>query len=256
MRRRNGFSLVELLVVIGIIAVLIAVLLPALAKAREAARRTDCASRLHQLSAACTMYLNEQKRFPPAVFMSAYDGLVPNTITPTLIDQLGAVMGWQNVTTSMLVSDLPAILVCPFRSQVEQFLQCDTSLGNPYWLTGYVYCAGLDQTPNPIGVVLQSDHVADIRGTNRGVIWADEIQFVNAPGSPGYAYFHLSTGVRFNPAFQDVQDTGPLRGQHRAWSDGSVEWVDKGYIDLNSDDADTSAGYKLLVPGVGVYYYF
>jgi prepilin-type N-terminal cleavage/methylation domain-containing protein len=57
----NGFTLVELLVVIGIISVLIAMLLPALNKAREAAQKISCASQLRQLVLGMTMYANDNK---------------------------------------------------------------------------------------------------------------------------------------------------------------------------------------------------
>jgi prepilin-type N-terminal cleavage/methylation domain-containing protein/prepilin-type processing-associated H-X9-DG protein len=66
-RRRTGFTLVELLVVIGIIALLISILLPALNRAREAARTVQCLSNVRQLGMAAMLHAHERGGYvPPA----------------------------------------------------------------------------------------------------------------------------------------------------------------------------------------------
>jgi prepilin-type N-terminal cleavage/methylation domain-containing protein len=72
--RRHGFTLVELLVVIGIIALLVAILLPTLQKAREAAKLTACMSNVRQFGIAIQMYANDYHGVWPRYYAPAPGG--------------------------------------------------------------------------------------------------------------------------------------------------------------------------------------
>ena len=67
MSRRRAFTLIELLIVVGIIAVLIALLLPAIQAAREQARRAQCINNLLQLGIAMGNYASTHSVLPPGV---------------------------------------------------------------------------------------------------------------------------------------------------------------------------------------------
>jgi prepilin-type N-terminal cleavage/methylation domain-containing protein len=76
-RHRGAFTLIELLVVMAIIALLIALLLPAVQRAREAARRAQCLSNLHNLVLAMHNYESSHRVFPPGLIAPSCEPALP-----------------------------------------------------------------------------------------------------------------------------------------------------------------------------------
>jgi type II secretory pathway pseudopilin PulG len=111
-RSRRGFTVVELLGVVGVIAILVAILLPALNKAREQALRVACGSQLHQFHIALVMYANDNHGWLPIVCYNPGGG------TCNDVQEYPLVVGG-NSYTSNLVEVFPKylsskrIFLCP-----------------------------------------------------------------------------------------------------------------------------------------------
>lgn len=81
MRRRDGFTLVELLVVISVIGILMSILLPVFASVRESARRTKCSHNLMEIGNALSLYAEDYRGWYPPI--EADKAGLKDSVTPT-----------------------------------------------------------------------------------------------------------------------------------------------------------------------------
>lgn len=187
-RRRKAFTLVELLVVVGIIAVLIAILLPSLNRARTLARRTACASNLRQIGIAIYSYAAQNRGsipYGPDAPIFSPTNFYPRTgnVTSLLSLENGHAVGLGLMLEQQLASQ-KKVLFCPATDQEwiadrelakvgEGQAQCDyyyrhASGGDLYSAPGTQHLKlanlGLNSTGHPIRALVLDVNFLTLRG--------------------------------------------------------------------------------------------
>jgi prepilin-type N-terminal cleavage/methylation domain-containing protein len=233
-KARWAFTLIELLVVIAIIAILAALLLPALANAKERARRAGCLSNIRQFLLATHMYADDQDQWLPN---GASDSTTPNGVLDDSVPVLS-----RNIRTLMIqYAGAYQMLGCP--SLGAPFNTADGWYEQSYgYVLGYNYLGGHTNTPwslLPGGEAWFSPQkLAD--GTNAGPT-APLITEMN-DWSPGYGR-SVAPHARGGPARAggdySNQDAGGISsadlgaaGGNLGYLDGSVSWKPIGQMKL------------------------
>src|SRR6185312_3947712 len=167
--RRRAFTLVELLIVIGIIAAVTALLLPAVNRAREMARRTVCLSNLRQLSAAWIMYANDNKgHFCTGFINYTRDTELDRWRSDHFADDISGWLTRHSMTDNLI--DYPNSRIWPYLQNYDVFHCPDADRStarsnagplqiaglhlyswNSYEINGYLGAIGYDPRSFPLG---------------------------------------------------------------------------------------------------------
>ncbi len=242
--RRKAFTLVELLVVIGIIALLISILLPALSKVRTQAVKVQCAAQLRQWGAGLTMYASFNRgSFPyngPAIANWCPNGGKDLSWTSTIVQKF--VEDYLTKNKSLAEVRKNNVLFCP-----DQIYHRDaTEKSDPTLvkgLVGYFYLphrvakdpanilnyAPLPSNPDGVGWVQKKKFAQEFR---MAPIMSDMMQMVVAQNAWNYESSHVGKG--------NVPSGGNF-----LFEDGHVKWYDWADVKIGANGGGFECRYNV-----------
>jgi prepilin-type N-terminal cleavage/methylation domain-containing protein len=242
--RNHGFTLVELLVVVGLIGVLVALLLPAVQAAREAARRTQCQNNLKQIGLGLIRYHDQHGTFPVGcvewrpwgnttyrqLAWSAY--LLPYIEQQPLFERLDLSLAFDDPANAVAAATVLPVLLCP--SVPAEHLSLTSGRGPTHY--GGIFGERITSPNNPPKGVMLFDQAIPIRevldGATYTLIVGEDSQFSDGEWVNGRNIFDQAYAINAAPEIEnDIRSEHP-GGANGVTCGGSVHFLTE-EIDLN-----------------------